>query len=245
MATLTSASNYLENAWLDHVLNGTTYTPPSNPYVALFTAAPTDAGGGTEIGTRQAASFAAAASRSATTDADVTFTAVTGGANVTHVGIFDAATTGNLLFWGEVDTPVDPGGDDLVIAAGTLTVEVADVLWTDYHADAFLDHVLSSVSYSPPTTVEMALLDDVGAEFTGGTYARQTVSFGAAASGSAANDTAYAFTGLPAATWEAGRLHEDTGSGGNALIEWPVTAKPLTAGSSLTFAVGSTVAGLD
>lgn len=244
MATLTSASDYLENAWLDHALNGATYTPPSNVYVALFTAAPSDAGGGTEVGTRQAASFDSASGREATTDADITFESVPAG-SVTHVGIFDDDTSGNLLFWGEVDDAVDPDGDDLVIASGTLTVAVADAFWTDYLAHAFLDHVLSSASYSPATTVEMALLDDAGAEFTGGTYARQAVSFGAAASGSAANDTAYAFTGLPAATWEAGRLHEDISSGGEALIEWPVTPKALTAGSSLTFAIGSTVAGLD
>ena len=244
MATLTSASDYLEVKLLDLVFNATTYTPPSNVYVGLFTAAPSDAGGGTEVGTRQAAAFGVAAARSATTTADITFTAVPAG-SVTHVGIFDAATAGNLLFWGAVDTPVDPAGDDLLIAAGGLTVTIAAGYMTDYLAHNLLDHVLRSEFYSPPTSVEMALVDDTGAEFTGAGYARQAVSFGAAASGQVANDAAYEFTTLPADTWASGRAHEDVASGGNALWEWSVTPKPLTAGSSLTFAVGSTVATLD
>src|SRR5690606_14946111 len=239
-----SASDYLENALLNLVFRAVTYTPPSNVYVGIFTAAPSDTGGGTEVGTRQAASFAAASGRSSATDADVTFTAVPAG-SVTHVGIFDAATSGNLLFWGEVDTAVDPGGDDLTIAAGTLTVAIAAGYMTDYLANALLDHVLRSESYSPASTVEMALRDDTDAEVSGGSYARQAVTFGAASGGSVANSAGFDFTTLPAFTWEAGALHEDAAGGGEALWVWPVTPKALTAGSSLTFAVGAATAGLN
>ncbi|MFX9081351.1 hypothetical protein ABTN40_19960, partial [Acinetobacter baumannii] len=42
-------STYLANKVLDHLLGGTTYTPPWALYLALFTAAPTDEGGGTEV----------------------------------------------------------------------------------------------------------------------------------------------------------------------------------------------------
>lgn len=43
-----SKSDYLENKLLDHQLGKTSYTMPT-VYVGLFTAAPSDSGGGTEV----------------------------------------------------------------------------------------------------------------------------------------------------------------------------------------------------
>ena len=43
-----SKSDYLENEILDHVLGGADYARPATVYIALYTADPTDAGGGTE-----------------------------------------------------------------------------------------------------------------------------------------------------------------------------------------------------
>ena len=42
-------SDYLESILLNQVLNGAAYSQPSTVYVALYTVAPTDAGGGTEV----------------------------------------------------------------------------------------------------------------------------------------------------------------------------------------------------
>ena len=42
-------SDYLEDKVLDHVFGGTAYTAPTTHYVALYTVAPTDTGGGTEV----------------------------------------------------------------------------------------------------------------------------------------------------------------------------------------------------
>ena len=39
-------SDYLENKVLDHILGNTAYTAPATLYFALFTSAPSDAGGG-------------------------------------------------------------------------------------------------------------------------------------------------------------------------------------------------------
>lgn len=243
----TALSDYLETRLLDHVLRGTTYTPPENVWVALYSSAPTDAGGGTQVGDRQVASFAPASGWSAETSTDLTFESVSG--PVSHVGVLDAATGGgNLLWYGPVDEAVDPSGDDLLIAAGALTVQFAPGYMSDFLAGALLDHVLRSQSYSPPSSVVMALLDDGGVEFSGSGYARQSVAFAAATQtdgkGRAANDAAYSFTGLPAGTWAAGRLHEDAVSGGRALWEWPVSPRSLAGGSELRFDAGSTVATL-
>ena len=244
--TLTSASDYLEVKLLDLVFNGTTYTPPSNVFVGIFTSAPTDAGGGTQVGDRQAASFAAASGRTAATDADLTFPAVTG--EVGWVGIFDAATGGNLLFWGAVDTPVDPAGDDLLIAAGGLTVTLAygsTSGMSEALATALLDHVLRSASYSPATTVEVALVDTAGDEVTGGGYARAATSWAEASGGSVATDAVASWTNLPAVTVDELRAFEDAASGGMHLWSWEIAAKAFTAGSSATAAEGALTATID
>jgi len=46
---MSALSDYLENKLIDHILRGQTLTAPANVWIALFTAAPNDAGGGTEV----------------------------------------------------------------------------------------------------------------------------------------------------------------------------------------------------
>jgi hypothetical protein len=59
-----SFSDYLEDAVLDHVFRNTALTSPTTVYVALYTATPSDAGGGTEVSggsyARTAGTFGAA-----------------------------------------------------------------------------------------------------------------------------------------------------------------------------------------
>ena len=119
-------SDYAEIAVLDWLLGGATPTRPPARYVALFTAAPTDAGGGTEVSgggyARQAMTCGAAASGATSNSADVSFTA-SGAAfgTVSHIGIFDASTAGNLLWWGALTTSKAVGdGDTLTFAAGDI-----------------------------------------------------------------------------------------------------------------------------
>jgi hypothetical protein len=101
-------SDYLENAVLNAVFNNTSLAV-TTPYVGLYTAAPTDAGGGTEVTggsyARVSASFGAAASGAIANDVAVTFPSPTANwGTVTHFGIFDASSAGNLLYWGALDT---------------------------------------------------------------------------------------------------------------------------------------------
>jgi len=121
-------SDYLENKVLDH-LRGTTYTAPAGLYVALYSAAPTDAGGGTEVTTtirvagRPAATFGAASAGSMANSALIDFGASAGTATVTHFALFDAASAGNMLAWAAVTTPlaITPG-ISVSFAIGALTV---------------------------------------------------------------------------------------------------------------------------
>lgn len=124
-------SNYLEDALINATLRATTFTSPAAVYVGLHTADPTDAGTGTEVSggsyARKTATFAAPSNGVSATSADVTFDQATGSwGTITHIGIWDALTTGNLLY----HTPLDASktidtGDIFKIASGNLTVTLA------------------------------------------------------------------------------------------------------------------------
>ena len=123
---MAALSDHLEKLLLDWSMTTGTATRPTAWFLALYTAAPSDAGGGTEVTgggyARQAIAFDAAATPGGTTSntAAVEFTA-TGAAygTVTHIGIFDASTGGNLLWHGAMTASRTIGdGDTLVFAAG-------------------------------------------------------------------------------------------------------------------------------
>ena len=109
---MSAASDYLENKVLDHFLGTASTSAPANVYLALFTSDPTDAGSGTEVSTsgtnyaRQAITFSSASSGSTSNSAAVEFSQATGSGfgTVTHFGIYDASTAGNLLFHGALTT---------------------------------------------------------------------------------------------------------------------------------------------
>jgi hypothetical protein len=128
---MAAMSDFLENALINATLRNTTYTSPAVVYVGLFTTDPTDANVGTEVTggsyARQSASFAAPSNGSSTTDADITFPTATGDwGTVTHFGIYDAATTGNLLYHGVLNnSKTIQTGDILKIEAANLTVTLA------------------------------------------------------------------------------------------------------------------------
>jgi hypothetical protein len=121
-------SNYLENKLIDHFLGTTTYTKPSAVYVALYTVAPNDAGGGTEVTggsyARQTATFTAASSGATSNDANIDFTGMPA-ATVVAIGVFDALTSGNLLLHGTLTTnKTTDAGDTLRIATGDLDISI-------------------------------------------------------------------------------------------------------------------------
>ena len=124
-------SNFLENALINAVLRNTTYTSPATVYVSLYTSDPTDADSGTEVSggsyARTAVTFGSPSNGVTTNSADVTFpTATSSWSTVTHIGIHDASTGGNLLFHTPLDTSktID-SGDIFKITSGNLSVTLA------------------------------------------------------------------------------------------------------------------------
>jgi hypothetical protein len=124
-------SNYLENALINGTLRATSYTAPTTIYLALYTTDPTDADTGTEVsGTyyaRQTITMGAPSNGVSTNSAAIEFPAAGGSwGTVTHIGIRDALTTGNLLY----HTPLDASktiatGDIFRVSAGNLSVTLA------------------------------------------------------------------------------------------------------------------------
>ena len=102
-------------------------------YVALFTAAPSDAGGGTEVSggsyARELAGLSEAAGSGGATSnaADIPFTTATGDwGTVTHVALMDAVTAGNMIMWSALDaSKTVNNGDTFKINATELDVTVA------------------------------------------------------------------------------------------------------------------------
>jgi hypothetical protein len=106
---MTAMSDYLENALLNHVFRNTAMTSPTTVYLALFLDDPTDADVGTEVSggsyARQALAFNAPSGGEVELTSSVSFPAATADWGlVTHVGIYDAVSSGNLLVHGPMSS---------------------------------------------------------------------------------------------------------------------------------------------
>lgn len=130
-ATGDAMTTFLANEIIDHVFSAATYTAPVNTTTALYTAAPSDAGGGTEVTggayarvskTNNATTWPAASGGSKSNGTDHDFgTATADWGIVTHVGIFDGST--NLLMWGALNSSRDvKNGDSFKFAATKLVL---------------------------------------------------------------------------------------------------------------------------
>jgi hypothetical protein len=127
---MSSFSDYTENLVLNYLLTTNSVTRPTAWYVGLFTAAPSDTGGGTEV---SGSSYARVATGSitvsgtattATNAAAIEFAASSGTwGSIGWAAIFDASTGGNMLAWAALTTArTINSGDVFRIPAGSLTV---------------------------------------------------------------------------------------------------------------------------
>ena len=128
-----SKSDFLELHILDHMLGGPDYARPATVYVALFTSAPDDTGGGTEVAggsyarvavTNNTTNWPAASGGVKSNGAPITFAQATAPwGTVGWWAIFDALSGGNMLIWGTVTTPRTVAtGDVPSFAVGQLIV---------------------------------------------------------------------------------------------------------------------------
>jgi hypothetical protein len=140
---MSAASNYTEQNVLNALLRGATFPLPTNTYVALHTADPTDAGG-SEVSTtnwpayvrRQAEAGGAIGSGwtapgddgVSTNTNQLTYPGMDGAlaVTVTHWAVYDALSGGNMLCHAALQTPRTlQTGDVFVFDIGSLTVTMA------------------------------------------------------------------------------------------------------------------------
>jgi hypothetical protein len=124
-------SDYLAHKMLDLIFSGTGYTAPSI-YVGFSTANPEDDGGGTSepVGNNysrtQVSSWRSVANSVVDNAAEVTLPTPSGSwGTLTHEILMDAATSGNLLYYGKLRYTQSPNnGDGLTIPVGALNIGV-------------------------------------------------------------------------------------------------------------------------
>ena len=126
-------SDYLEDKVLDHVFGGNACTAPTTLYEALYTVAPSDTGGGTEVSggayARQTGAFTVSGTNptTASNTAAIEYpTATADYGTVVAVGILDASSSGNLLAYSTLDSSkVVSSGDVFRFNAGDLDITLA------------------------------------------------------------------------------------------------------------------------
>ena len=128
---MSSFSDYTENLVLNYLFTAETATRPTAWYVGLFTSAPSDTGGGTEVSgsayVRKATGTitVAGTATTATNAAAIEFAAATGGnwGTIGWAAIFDAESGGTMLAWAQLTTSrTINDGDVLRIPASSLTI---------------------------------------------------------------------------------------------------------------------------
>lgn len=128
---MASFSDYTENLVLTWLFTGDSATRPTAWYVGLFTAAPSDTGGGTEVSGNGYARVATGTisvtgtATTATNSAAIEFSAASGGnwGTITHAAVFDASSAGNMLAWAPLTTSrTINDGDVFRIPASSLTI---------------------------------------------------------------------------------------------------------------------------
>ena len=124
-------SDYLENKLLDAVLRNTAFTSPTTVYIGLSTGSFGDDNSGTELTgnnySRVSIAFDAASGGTTDNTSNVEFAAATGSwGSVSHYGLFDASSSGNLLIHGAFTAAKTIAtGDILRINAGELDITAA------------------------------------------------------------------------------------------------------------------------
>ena len=128
---MSAMSNFLENEILDHVLSTGAYSMPSQVYIGLSTGSFGEDNSGTELSgsgyARQAINFSAASGGTTSNSANVDFPTATGSwGSVSHYGLFDASSSGNLLIHGAfTSAKTISTGDILRVASGDLDITAA------------------------------------------------------------------------------------------------------------------------
>lgn len=236
-------STHLSNILLDRVFRGTAYpSKPSTLYFALFTVAPTAAGGGTEVTDGSYARAAVAA-----TSAKFTMIATPGASNLLNTaiiqwpratadwgtvaawGIYDAATSGNLLFFDDLAAPLAViNGQRPQVAANAISISLSGGGYSDYIEQKLLNHVFAGQAFPTISSHYFAL---------GKTGISSSTGLTTEAAGSGYSRL---YKPNTSATYAAASAGEKSNS--STITTWTFSANPLT-GAATHFAIYTAATG--
>lgn len=180
-------TNYFE-AMVLNVLRGVQAGAPATVYVGLFLTNPTEAGAGTEVSytgyVRQEIAFTAPAAMQngigIQNAAEITFPiAPSAAGTITHLGIFDSQTSGNMLLYGELESPQSIEAQEApVIVAGEAKWWVSGNM-SQYMKEKVLNIIRGTncAGITPYLAMFNGDPDDGGTELSGANYARLQLAF--------------------------------------------------------------------
>jgi len=121
----TGLSEYSANKLLDAIGNNTSFAV-TNVYIKLHVGDPGANGTANPADetTRKSVSFGAATAGTITSDADISWTNITGSQDATFFTAWDSDSAGNFLFSGSVTGNSYTAGDTLTISSGTLVASL-------------------------------------------------------------------------------------------------------------------------
>jgi hypothetical protein len=246
---MTVMADYLEDLAIDHCLRAVAHTPTAAVYLALFSTATTDAGGGTEANggsyAPQAITFNAPSTGATTNGNVLTYTNMPAG-TWTHCAVVDATSSWNMLFHGPLaSSRTTTSGQELVIGTGEIDVSfTAGSNASDYYRNLIIDRFLRNQAFTPPATMYLATFTSAtnrttgGTESTGGSYARQAETFTAASSGVTDNNANVDFAGMPASTLTDLGVYDLVTSGNRYLWGTLNSSQVMAAGNTFRIATG-------
>lgn len=204
-----SLSNYVEDEILDHVLKTADWAQPTNLYLGLSTADPTDdASGIAEPGSGAYArvqhnTWDVASSRATENTGTISFPEATGNwGTITHFMIMDASSGGNMIAHGALSASKTIGaGDNASFQDGAIDVSFNSGGIGTFLADAVLDHIFKNTAYDTTANIHISLSKanpgDAAAgmdEPSGGNYARVNHDvYDVSSAGATENDGAITF----------------------------------------------------
>lgn len=240
---------YGANKILDHVTGRQEWTIPA-VYVSIHSGAPGNNGANEHSYSgyvrKQPATGWNAASNGvpATNDGDITFDEMpAGGITVSHIGIWDAETSGNFIFGFSIPTRNFPAGTTPKILDEAIEI-IAEDNFSDYLKPLIVNHMLGISPYTYIADIYVGLITTGGSEFSGGSYARRNINFDAASSKQIVNAIQENFgtAGANLGTTNRFRLF-DASTSGNALLtgNWNSSAEVLAGDSYLIEDSGITI----
>lgn len=257
---MNALSNYLEDAFLNHLLLGISAYSPTTLEFSLHTENPGETGSVGEVSggsyaravvTNNTTNFPECSSTgvpSKTNGTAITFpTATDAWGTITHWAVWD--DDGDMLAYGELSVPnIIASGKTPNFAAGAISISAtngSDGGLSYFAIRKLLDHVIGGTTYTPPSAIYTGLATEVSGqtltEWDDASYTRQETEFDSPSSGVCLNTNSETFSASVAvsATLTAWGIWDDVSVGNRLAFGTLETSRTPAIADSVTAASGA------